>query len=126
MAHTDRRNPGLHSIEFPASAGPPPWRLQIPSATAADLNLRCVESKFRDSQSLVALQSRRFARDQYGAVRWAKVQGARDSWMENGKTGLAQIASPKYFSGKVKFLSLEHEEPRHGLVGRNRGLPLRP
>src|SRR5450755_1390349 len=96
----DRRNPGLHSIEFPASAGLLSWRSQIPGVSAADLSLRFAKSEFPGSQSTVGLQSRKFERDRYGEVRWAKGLDARGNWTMQAETRSARIAALKYFSGK--------------------------
>ena len=79
MDHTPRQYPVLRSSEFPASADPPSWREQIPSASARGPGPHFAKSEFPDAQSPVALRSRKFAHVRYATARSATVPDVRDT-----------------------------------------------
>ena len=78
-AHTYRRNPGLRSMRFRASAGLHTCQKRIPPGSGQDQDLRCEIPARRKIVSLVQLQSEKFARDLDGDIRSAKAQSGHDT-----------------------------------------------
>jgi hypothetical protein len=78
-AHMHRRNPDLHSMKFPASAGLHKWRKQTPRDTGQDQDLRYGARDLRLIAAPVHLQLEKFARGLDAEGPSAKAQFGRDS-----------------------------------------------